>query len=154
MEAWPTFKRLLLRVQEKYRVALAPIQSSSIDLFSNGKLNSVRLCLTLDRTVGYHQVHKKLLSTSGAVELVKTSSSHLNIGYVPIYSNGKFAPAGVLRHPRCDVMDSVHILMLVGKIYCVCLVGKYTRQIYQVFPTWLRKVCEHKTHLCYLVLVF
>ena len=149
MEAWPTFKRLLLRVQGKYRAALAPIQSSSINLFSNGKLNSVRLCLTLDRTVGYHQVHKKLLSASGAVELVKTSSSHLNIGYIPAYSNGKFAPTGVPRHPRRDV-----ILMLVGKVYCQCLVGKYTRQIYQVFPTWLRKVCEHKTHLCYLVLVF
>ena len=35
--------------------------------------NSVRLGLTLDRVVGYHQVQEGLLSASGAVELVKTS---------------------------------------------------------------------------------
>ena len=29
----------------------------------------------------------------------------------------KFTPAGIPRHPRCDVTDSVHILMLVGKVY-------------------------------------
>ena len=76
MGTWPTFRRLLLRVQEKYRAALAPIQSSSIDLFNSGRSNSVRLCLTLDRAVRYHRVHyshEGLLSASGAVELVKTS---------------------------------------------------------------------------------
>ena len=49
--------------------------------------------------------------------LVRKGSSHLNVGHVLIHSNGKFAPAGIPRHPRCDVMDSVHISMLVGKIY-------------------------------------
>ena len=61
MGTWPTFRRLLLCVQGKYRAALTPIQSSSIDLFNSGRSNSVRLCLTLDRAVGYHQVHEGLL---------------------------------------------------------------------------------------------
>ena len=69
---WPTFGQLLLCVQGKYRAALTPIQSSSIDLFNSGRSKSVRLCLTLERVVGYHQVHDWLLSASGAVELVKT----------------------------------------------------------------------------------
>ena len=38
---------------------------------------------------------------------VREGSSDLNVGYVPVYSNGKFAPAGLPRHPRRDVMDSV-----------------------------------------------
>ena len=54
---WPTFRWLLLHVEGKYRAVLAPIQSSSINLFNSSRSNSVRLCLTLDRAVGYHQVH-------------------------------------------------------------------------------------------------
>ena len=77
MGTWPTFRRLLLRVQGKYRAALTPIQSSSFDHFNGGRSNSVRLCLTLDRAVGYHQVHEGLLLASGAVELVKTSKMYI-----------------------------------------------------------------------------
>ena len=43
MGTWPTFRRLLLRVQGKYRAALTLIQSSSIDLFNSGRSNSFRL---------------------------------------------------------------------------------------------------------------
>ena len=45
------------------------------------------------------------------------SSSHLNIGHVPIYNNGEFVRGTFWRYPRCDVTDSMHILMLVGKVY-------------------------------------
>lgn len=31
----------------------------------------------------------------------------------------RMCPASLLRHPRCDAMNSVHVLMLVGKVYCV-----------------------------------
>ena len=48
---------------------------------------------------------------------VREGSSHLNVGHIPVYSNVKFAPASLLRHPRRDVMYSTHILMLVGKVY-------------------------------------
>ena len=82
METWPTFRRLLLRVQGKYQAALTPIQSSSIDLFNSGRSNSVRLCLTLDRAVGYHQVHEGFLSASGAVELVKTYKMYIYTYYL------------------------------------------------------------------------
>ena len=77
MGTWPMFRRLLLRVQGKYRAALTPIQSSSIDIFNSDSLNSVRLCLTLDRAIGYHQVHEGLLSASEAVELVETSEMYI-----------------------------------------------------------------------------
>ena len=82
MGTWPTFRRLLLRVQGKYRAALTPIQSYSIDLFNSGRSNSVRLRLTLDRAVGYHQVQEGLLSASGAVELVKTSKTYIYTYYL------------------------------------------------------------------------
>ena len=52
----------LLHVQGKYQAALTPIE--------------LRLTLTLDRAVGYHQVQEGLLSPSGAVELVKMSKLH------------------------------------------------------------------------------
>ena len=48
---------------------------------------------------------------------VHEDSSHLNVGHIPVYSNGKFTPASLPRHPRRDVTYSAHILMLVGKVY-------------------------------------
>ena len=82
MGTWPMFRQLLLRIQGKYRAALTPIKSSSIDLFNSGRSNSVRLCLTPDRVVGYHQVHKGLLSASADVELVKTSKMYIYTYYL------------------------------------------------------------------------
>ena len=76
------FRQLLLRVQGKYRAALTPIQSSSIDLFNSGRSNSIRLCLTLDRAVGYHQAHEGLLSASAAVELAKMSKMYIYTYYL------------------------------------------------------------------------
>ena len=52
--------------------------------FNSGNSNSVRLCLTLDRAVGYHQVQEGLLSASGAVELVKTSKMYIYTYYLPV----------------------------------------------------------------------
>ena len=49
----------------------------------------------------------------GSLGFSCTRRQHL--GYVSVYSNGKFTPAGLPRYPRRDVTDSV-ILMLVGKI--------------------------------------
>ena len=82
MGAWPMFRRLLLCIQGNYRAALAPIQSSSIDHFNGGRSNSTQLCLTLDRAVGYHQVHARLLLANGAVELVKTSKMYVYTYYL------------------------------------------------------------------------
>ena len=56
----PKFRWLLLRVHGKYQAVWTPIQNSSISLFNSGNSNSVRICLTLDRAVGYHQVHEGL----------------------------------------------------------------------------------------------
>ena len=61
--------------------------------------------------------------------LVRKGSSHLNVDYVLVYSNGKFAPAGILRHPRHDVTDSIHILMLMGKVYCKHLASKTVNRL-------------------------
>ena len=84
MRTWPMFRRLLVRVQGKYRAASTPIQSSSIGLST----------------------------------VVVRTPSDLLLGYVPVYSNGEFAPASLPRHPRRDVTYSTHIVMLVGKVYC------------------------------------
>ena len=61
--------------------------------------------------------NSRSVSRQLAILPVRQSSSHLNVGCVPVYSNGEFAPASLSRHPRCDVTYSVHILMLVGKVY-------------------------------------
>ena len=45
------------------------------------------------------------------------SSSRLNVGHVPIYNNGKFAPASHLSHPRRDVTYIAFHCVLMGKVY-------------------------------------
>ena len=45
------------------------------------------------------------------------SSSRLNVGHVVVNNSGEFAPTTFWRYPRRDVTNSVHILILVGKVY-------------------------------------
>ena len=51
------------------------------------------------------------------------SSSRLNVGHVPIYNNGKFAPACHLRHHRRDVTYIAFYCVLMGKVYWNALVA-------------------------------
>lgn len=45
------------------------------------------------------------------------SSSRLNVGDVVVNNSGEFAPTTFWRYPRCDVTNSMHIFILVGKVY-------------------------------------
>ena len=49
---------------------------------------------------------------------VREGSCHLNVGHVPVYSNGKFDPAGLPRHPRRDITYTAFHCVLMGKVYC------------------------------------
>ena len=45
------------------------------------------------------------------------SSSRLNVGHVVVNNSGEFAPTTFWRYPRRDVTNSIHILILVGRVY-------------------------------------
>ena len=61
----------------------------------------------------------------------------LNVGYISIYSSREFALASFPRHPRCDVTDSVHILMLVGKVYYLTTPSKLGRAVWIFLTNYL-----------------
>ena len=57
------------------------------------------------------------------------SGSCLKACYIPIYTNGKFAPADLLRYPRRDITYSAFHCVLTGKVYFTS-------------PTFNRRPCD------------
>ena len=58
------------------------------------------------------------------------SGSCLKACYIPVYTNGKFAPADLLRYPRRDVTYSAFHSILMGKVYWGSLREPHTRVVY------------------------
>ena len=79
-------------------------------------------CQTKSHRVGTTTIERPILEHWIGVQTAwyfpcTQTSSHLNLGYVPVYSNGEFDPASLPRHPRCDITYTAFYHVLMGKIY-------------------------------------
>ena len=60
----------------------------------------------------------------------------MKAGYIPVYTNGKFAPADLLMYPRRGVTYSAFYSVLMGKVYCEILLAKipHIKFIVLIYP--------------------